>query len=63
MDPAQQLEEGVTGSCGGALLARRAARNMALDGSLRLIVEGSQSERSQLLGAGMSFGDSHQDSP
>src|SRR5262249_54745840 len=47
----------------GALLTRRAGRNVRFNGSMGVIVEGAQGKGSQHLGAGMSFGDQHQPSP
>jgi hypothetical protein len=63
MDRAQQLDEAVSGNNSSALLAGPASRNMGLDRSLRLIIEGSQRERSQLFGAGMGFSERHRVSP
>jgi hypothetical protein len=63
MGGAQQLDEGVAGGRSGSLLAGRASRNVGLDGRMGLLTEGTQGERCQLLGAGMSFGDRHQASP
>src|SRR5262249_56087796 len=62
-DAAHQLDEVVAGSISRALLAGRASRDVGLDRSLRLLIEGSQGERRQLLDAGMNVGDRHWSSP
>jgi hypothetical protein len=59
MDAAHQLDKAITGDNGRAFLAGSASRNMGLDGSLRVLIEGAQGKRRQFLKARMSFGDSH----
>src|SRR5262245_26663146 len=62
-EAAHQLDEVVGGSNRRALLAGRASRDVGLDRSLRLLIEGSQGERRQRLDAGMNAGDRHWSSP
>src|SRR5262249_826930 len=49
--------------CAGAGRGGGASRDVGLGGSLRLLTEGAQGERRQLLNAGMSFSDRHRSTP
>jgi hypothetical protein len=63
MGATQQFDEAVAWSICRTLLARRAGRDVDLDGGLRVLIERAQGKRRQLLNAGMNVGDGHRASP